>query len=273
MTNLKGLRTVRGTIACPPFTNGGYIWKNAPGDEYPRGASDTGIPNTPWLDFELYTSKLDRPCRAGAVRVQLIRTPEYPLVTGTWDGNADVALKVYNVNYAVNVSAGRLISIDYQSRTNADCSIVQGIEGNTRVSVGKTAATMIGISHTCEIYGTVSTTLYGMSIDMRNEGAAATTSAGIRITNSNNSLAIPIGAAIRLEHSGADVNNTGFNYIIDALASDCINTAVLRVYDDGTVCNDTYATGTFATYQKGYLTVVVGTATRYIWLADTAPTA
>jgi hypothetical protein len=267
MASPRGLRGINGQFAAPPFTNKAYVWSNAPGDEYPRGQTGS-YTNTPYLDFNLYASSLTMPARAGAIRMQLTRTADYPITT--WDGNADTTLKVYNLNAAANAAGGRIIALDFQARSNALITQVSGIEGNTRVSSGATATTMYGILHTCEIYGTVSTTLYGMKIDMRNEGAAPTTSAAIHLTNSNASLATAIGAAISVTKGAT---NLGFDYLIDSLAADCINTAVLRVYDDGTVCNDTNATGTFATYQKGYLTVIVGTATRYIWLADTAPTA
>jgi hypothetical protein len=61
-------------------------------------------------------------------------------------------------------------------------------------------------------------------------------------------------------------------YLIDGgTSTDLLGTAVLRVPDDGTVCHDTdtgdgtaIARSDFA----GYLTVVVGTATRYIPLMD-----
>ena len=263
----KGLRSLKG-FAGPPYTNAPFIWSNKPGDEYPRGQTGS-LSNTPWLDFNIYASNLTMPARAGAIRIQLTRTAAYPITS--WDGNADTALKVYNLNSAVCNAGGRIIAIDFQSRANKNLTQVSGIEGNTRVSSGATATKMVGIQHTCEIYGTVSTDLFGFNIDMRNEGAAPTNSAAVRITNSNASLANAIGSAIKILNSGGV--NLGFDYAIDASESDCLNTAVLKVYDDGTVCNDTNATGTFATGQKGYLTVVVGTATRYIWLNDTAPTA
>jgi hypothetical protein len=213
----------------------------------------------------MYSSSTTAPCRQGAVKVSLTRAT----AVVTWDGNADTALKVYCLNSVANSAGGRNTAIDYQARTNYDTTKICGVEGNTRVSSGAACPTMYGINHTCEIYGTVATALYGLYMDMRNEGAAATTSAGLLVNNSNASLATTIGSALRVTKGAT---NLGFDYLIDANSTDALNTAVMSLYDDGTVCNDTNATGCFAN-GAGYLTVVVGAATRYIHLSSAAPTA
>lgn len=259
----KGLRGVIG-VAATPFTDGPVVWSNAPGDQYPRGQGGALI-NTPYIDFNLYASHLSYPCRQGAVRIQMTRTSAYPLTAS--DGNPDVALKIMALNSATNVSDGRIRGLDLQSRSNGNIVAVYGIESNTRVS-GSTCTYMSGIHHRCEIYGTVTTELYGVDVEMSNEGAAATTSAALLLRNTDASTGNRIGAAIRILNAGT---NAGFDYAIDASASDCINTADFKFYDDGTVNNDTNGTGSATT--AGYLTVVVGTATRYIWLANAAPTA
>jgi hypothetical protein len=186
----------------------------------------------------------------------------------TWDGNADCALRVYSFNGIAQPAGQRLVGMELQARTNYNNTMVTGISSNTRTSGGATTPTMYGINHTCEIYGTVSTTLFGMYMDMRNEGAAPTTSAGILVHNSNASLATAIGSAIRVTKGAV---NTGFDYLIDANSTDALNVAAFSFYDDGDVCNDTATTGSFAT-PAGYITVVVGSATRYIHLSSAKPT-
>lgn len=261
-----GLRGVNGQRAVPPYSRGPYAWSNKPGDEFPRGQTGS-YSNTPWLKFDLYVSHLTMPCRDGAIKISLTRTADY--ATSSTDGNPDTALKIQNTNAAVCTgSSGYVRAIDYQARSNGNCVEVTGINGNTRVSVGATATSVIGITHRCEIYGTVSTTLIGVDINMSNEGAAATTSAGLRIRNTNASTPTAIGSAILV----TSTDTVGFDYLIDSVSTDCINTAVLRVYDDGTVAKSTGATGSF-TNGAGYLTIKVGTATRYIHLASAAPTA
>ena len=58
------------------------------------------------------------------------------------------------------------------------------------------------------------------------------------------------------------------------VATDLLNTAVLRLPDDGTVCHDT-DTGSATDLQfsdfTGYITVIIGTATRYIPLLTSKP--
>lgn len=256
----EGLRGSRG-VAAAPFTAGPYVWANT--------AVESTVPasTTPWLMFDLFSNSTTAPARNGAVNITLNRY----VATTTWDGNADAALKLQCNNNIACPNGVRVTALAYQARAYADCTKVVGVEGNSRVNVGITCPTVYGINHTVEVYGTVATAMYGLYMDMRNEGAVPTDSAGVKIHNSAASLASNIiGAAIQI--TKGSVNN-GFEYLLDAQSTDACNTAVLRLYDDGTICNDTNATGTFATGQKGYLTVVVGTATRYIWLNDTAPTA
>jgi len=262
-----GLRGINGQRASPPYTKGPYVWGNKPGDEFPRGQTGS-YSNTPWLKFDLYVSHLTMPCRDGAIKISLTRTASY--ATSSTDGNPDTALKIYNLNSAVCTgSSGYVRALDYQSRSNGNCVEVTGLYGNTRVSSGVTATSMIGITHRCEIYGTVSTTLLGMDINMSNEGAAATTSAGIRIRNSDASTANAIGAAVLVTNSGT---NAGFEYLIDSSSTDCINTGVLKVYEDGTIADKDANQAITSLSTGGYLKVYVGTTARYIWLATAAPT-
>ena len=255
----EGLRGSKG-VAVTPFTAPPYVWANN------AGASTMPASTTPFLDFELYSNSTTAPCRQGAVRVQCLRY--VPMVT--WDGNADCALRVYSFNGVAQPAGQRSVGMELQCRTNYSNTMVTGIASNTRVSSGATTPTMYGIYHRCEIYGTVSTTLYGMYLEMSNEGAASTTSAGILVHNSNASLATTIGSALRITKSAV---NTGFDYLIDASTTDACNTAVMALYDDGTVCNDTNAQAITNCTTAGYITVVVGSATRYIWLGSNAPTA
>jgi len=252
----EGLRSVRGAAA-PPFTAGPYTWANTTTSTVPAST-------TPWLMFDLFSNSPTAPARNGALNVTLNR---YIAMT-TWDGNADCALKVQCNNQIACPAGQRSTAIAYQARAYADCTKVVGVEGNSRVNVGVTCPTVYGINHTVEIYGTVATVMYGLYMDMRNEGAAPTTSAALFVNNSNASLGTAVGAALMVSKGSV---NLGFDYLIDSLSADCINTAVLRVYDDGDVCNDTVSTGSFAS-AAGYLTVVVGTATRYIHLSSAKPT-
>jgi hypothetical protein len=254
-----GLRCVYGPAAAPPYTNGPYIWSNAPGASYPKST-------IPYIDFNFYSSDLTNPCRQGGVRIKVERTSSYALSAS--DGNPDIALKVYALNSATNVSDGRVRAVDLQGRSNGNCVAVYAVESNSRISSGATCTDMIGIHHRCEIYGTVSTNLVGVDIEMSNEGAAATNSYGLRIRNTDASTSNAIGSAIYISNAGG---NTGFSYLFDAGGSDACATAVLKLYDDGTVCNDTASTGSFAN-AAGFITVVVGSATRYIHLSSAKPT-
>ena len=69
-----------------------------------------------------------------------------------------------------------------------------------------------------------------------------------------------------------DATMTDWDYALEV--TDAISTGVLKVADDGTVCNDT-DTGSATDLQfsdfKGYLTVTVGSATRYIPLLESKP--
>lgn len=255
--SIEGFRGTKG-VAAPPYTSPPYVWaNNAAAGVIPYGT-------TPFLDYEIYSNNTTQPCRQGAVRIQCLR---YTAIT-TWDGNADCALRVYTLNAIAQTAGHRIVGMELQARSNYTITQVTGISSNSRVSSGATCTTMYGLNHTCEIYGTVSTTLYGMYMDMRNEGAAPTTSAAIFIYNSNASLGTAIGSAIRISKGTV---NTGFDYAIDATGADCINTAAFAFYDDGDVCNDTASTGSFAS-AAGYITVVIGSATRYIHLSSAKPT-
>ena len=252
----EGLRGSKG-VAAPPYTSPPYTWTNT--------ALTSMVPagTTPFLTYDIYANG-ESPARGGAVAINLNRY----VAISSWDGNHDLALKVQCNNNIAQTSGQRCTAIAYQARAYANCTKVCGVEGNSRVNSGVLCPTVYGINHTVEIYGTVATTIYGLYMDMRNEGAAPTTSAAIFCYNSNASLATAIGAAIMVSKGAT---NLGFDYLIDSLGADCINTAVLRAYDDGDVCNDTASTGSFAN-AAGYLTVVVGTATRYIHLSSAKPT-
>mgnify|MGYP001444930818 CR=1 FL=1 len=254
----EGLRGSKG-VACAPFTAGPYVWAN--------NAVSSTVPtaSTPWLDFEIY-SNTNTPCKQGVVRIGMTRLDTAPITTG-WDGNADCALRIFAYNEAENTGGQRSVAIECQATSWDDCSELRGIATGAKCKSGA-CPTIYGITNTVEVYGTNATAAYGLYTDMRLEGAMPTTSAGLLVTNTNVGLATAVGAALMVTKSAT---NLGFNYLIDSLGADCINTAVLRVYDDGTVCNDTNATG--AATPAGYLTVVVGTATRYIYLSSTAPTA
>ena len=253
----EGLRGVAG-VAAAPFTAGPYKWANSTASTVPAST-------TPWLMFELFSNSTTAPARNGAVNITLSRY----VATTTWDGNADTALKLQCNNNIACPAGVRVTALAYQARAYADCTKVCGVEGNSRVNVGITCPTVYGINHTVEVYGTVATAMYGMYMDMRNEGAVPTDSAGIKIHNSAASLATNIiGAAVQISKGAV---NGGFEYLIDASSSDACNTALFKFYDDGTIANDTNATG--AATPAGYLTVIVGTETRYIYLSSTAPTA
>lgn len=255
----KGLRQAQGGAAVPPYSKGPYVWSNL--------SEPSPFQTTPWLDFDIKSNNLTVGARQGAVRIKFTRDANHALTA--WDGNPDTALKITALNSADNSTNGDIRSLDVQARTNADCAQVYAEEHNARCSSGATVANLKVAHFRAEIYGTVSTSIYGLDVEISNEGAAATTSAGIWIRNTDASTANAIGSAIRVSNSGG--TNTGFDYLIDASGSDALATAAFKFYDDGSVCNDTNATGSQTT--AGYLTVVVGTATRYIWLANAAPTA
>jgi len=262
----KGLRGLLGPTA-PPY-NQAVTWANGIDSKHPFGT-------TPYIDIQGYANNNTSlngdgaemgACRQGMVRIQLTRTTAHGSL---WDGNSDLALRVYCVNAVSSGAYGGLKAIECQARANQNCASVTCISANARTSSGKTVATNIGMEMTMECYGTV-TTMYGVKVDMREEGAAPTTSAAFYAYNSNASLATAIGAALMISKGAT---NLGFNYAIDAFGADCINTACFRFYDDGTVCDDANAQAITNCTTAGYLTVVVGTATRYIWLGSNKPTA
>jgi hypothetical protein len=202
--------------------------------------------------------------RQGAIYIAMDRAVA---LTG-WDGNPDCGFKI-QVNNRVDCSTnGGVRAMDAQARARENCGWVKSFELNARVDSGKTVAALCGAHIRAEQYGTVSDQTCGLDIELSPEGASATVEAGIIIRNSDASTATASTAGIYFGKSGT---NAGFDYLLDNSAADSCNVAVMRLYDDGTVCNDTNGTGVATT--AGYITVVVGSATRYIWLADAAPTA
>jgi len=201
----------------------------------------------------------------GVFRVDLDRPVTTPLTA--WDGNPDtVSWFMYNNRGANTTARGGARAIYAQSRNRLSMSWMRGIDLNVRCDDVGTMNELWGYMVRMEIYGTVSDLVIGMDINMSQEGAKATEEYGLRIRNSNASAtANPYNdAAIKIQRD--HVNNTGFNYAIDALGAtyNPIRTAFIRAHDDGTVCADTGdKTGGGA---NGWITVVVGTATRYIQL-------
>lgn len=222
----------------------------------------------PAVEIDCDTNSTTTGCRGGALFIELDRPTTN--ILASWDGNPDTGLKMTINNRANNTtSSGGTRAIDaYARNRGAGHAWVNGMLLNARNDSGCECPEVISAKFQVENYGTIATTAIGVDINMLNEGAVATDETALRIRNTNASLATACVSAIQVTKGAT---NLGFDYVIDTSGADAINTAVMRLYDDGTVCNDTNATGSQT--MAGYLTVVVGSATRYIWLASNAPTA
>ena len=219
--------------------------------------------NLKGLNMAAQVSDATHGARQGVIYISLDR---YTALT-SWDGNPDCGFKV-QVNNRVNcLTNGGVRALDILARARENCAWVKTAEINGRVDAGKTISALCPVHVRAEQYGTVSDQTCAMDLEISPEGPSATVEAGLIIRNSDASTSTAATAAIYCSKSGT---NIGFDYLLDNSAADSCNTAVMRLFDDGTVCNDTNATG--AATPAGYITVVVGSATRYIYLSSTAPT-
>lgn len=185
-----------------------------------------------------------------------------------WGGAPDTAMMIDMDERAVNgvtVGAARAMQIDFDNYGSINW--VHGFD------IGVTCRDVADMK---ELWGqqivvenfangtphTLSDLMVGLDIVCLDEGQKPTEEYAIRIRNTA-VLAQSPDAAIRIERGNA--TNRGFTYIIDAMHATLhpIYTAFARLSDDGTICADA---GDKTGVAAGWITVIVGAATRYIQL-------
>jgi len=162
---------------------------------------------------------------------------------------------------------------------------IMGIEAQCRVNGAASAAATLGAGQFTGIWayweqsGTTALNTGALA-----SGASCTVEGAATLTI--DSGAILAGVVIDSSVNGSATNNGTFDaiYIKKAASAldwkygieftDCVSDAILKVADDGTVCHDTdTGSGTDLQFSDftGYITVVVGSATRYIPLLTSKP--
>jgi hypothetical protein len=202
--------------------------------------------------------------RHGAgIKMTLERPSGSPM--SSWSGSPDTAMMIDLDEEADNGAAngaarGLQIDLDNYSVINW----VKGLDVGVTNRSGATAEEVWGAQIVCEAYGTLNDLMVGLDIVLLDEVTKPTEEYGIRIRNNNASIAQSADAAVKVERG--NTTNTGFAYIIDAMHTTRhpISTAFARLSDDGTICADTG--DKTAGGVSGWITVIIGTATRYIQL-------
>ncbi len=198
---------------------------------------------------------------------------DVPLVMVSGDATADQASGVtrcawFRAKVSDDQTANSILGIEAQCRVNG-----AALSANT---LG--AGQFTGMWAYWEQSGTtaLNTGCLASAVSCTVEGAATLTI---------DSGAILAGVVIDSSVNGSATNSGTFNaiYIKKAASAldfasgiemtDCISSEVFKFADDGTICNDGNSQAISNLTTAGYLTVKVGTATRYIWLGSNAPTA
>lgn len=187
----------------------------------------------------------------------------------TGDSN-DALLKISGNNYSQSDTnfIFRGLNASINNRSGGTLGKIEHSLG-TQGKSGGTVGTVLGLSVTAENYGTVSDLFGGIDVLLKNESTVATVEFGIRLRNENNSIAGTVADAILITDTGA---NTGWDDLIDASGA-TVNTSILNIAEDGTVAEKDNSQAITNATTAGFLKVIVGGATRYIWLASNAPTA
>ena len=194
--------------------------------------------------------------------------------TGASTGDSNGALlSVQGGNHALNDSnyIFRGINVGINNDDAGTLGRLENFIGSQNKNDGGTIPIVLGCTILAENYNTTNSTEIG-AIDaiLRDEDGSATTAFGIRIRNDDrSSITAPEAALLITSHSSSG----GWETLIDMVGA-TPTTNAFSFKDDGTVCHDT-DTGSGTDFQfsdfNGYLTVLVGTATRYIGLLASKP--
>lgn len=189
----------------------------------------------------------------------------------TGDSN-DAIVKLSGSNYADNDTnfIFRGINGTINNRSGGLLGRLENFLGAQNKS-GGTVTTLLGLTIVAENYGLLdgTDTFGGIDVILKNEAAVAATEFGLRLRNENNSVAGTVAAAILISDTGA---NTGWSHLIDATGAS-ITTSVLTIAEDGTVAEKDNSQAITNLTTAGFLKVIVGGQTRYIWLASNLPSA
>jgi len=128
------------------------------------GGTDRGIR----MDFA--TRSITEGARQGALAVSLSRDVA---ISGTWDGNADIALKLASTNYVANGAKGRVCGGEILSRNRGTCSDVQGlvITGENYVGATNVAVDLQGLKVVLKNNGVVAGLSTGLVIEDQSQGS------------------------------------------------------------------------------------------------------
>jgi len=196
----------------------------------------------------------------------------------------DVPLVMVSGDVIADQTSGEVKGLWVRAKVSKDqpATSVLGVEAQCRVNGAASAAATLGQGQFTGIwaYWEQSGTTALNSGCLASAASCTVESAATLTVDSGAVLA---GVVVDSSVSGsATINGTfdgiyikkaagALDFVSGIEMTDCISSEVFKFADDGTVCNDANATGSATT--AGYLTVKVGSATRYIWLASAAPTA
>jgi len=180
--------------------------------------------------------------------------------------------------------------------------VVKGLWVRSKISKEQPATSVIGVEAQCRVNGAVSAAatlgagqFTGMWAYWEQSGTTALNTGALAsaasctvesaTTLTIDSGAILAGLVVDSSVNAGTTNNGTFDGIYIKKASgaldfvsgiemtDCISGEVFKFADDDTICNDDHSQAISNLTTAGYLTVKVGSSTRYIWLGSNAPTA
>jgi len=206
--------------------------------------------------------------RHGAGIKMTLERPADHLFT-SWGGSPDTAMMIDLDERAENTAAvGSFRGLQIDLDNYGGISWGKALDISVTNRTGCTGmSSLYGADIGLESFAPLSALMVGLDVRLIDEHTKPTEEYGIRIRNLNDSITQSVDSAIKItrETSKPAVVNLGFTYLIDAMhaTNHPIRTAFARLSDDGTVCADTGdKTGTAA----GWVTVIIGAATRYIQL-------